>query len=83
METSEWQEIMHEIGVERLYVEPGRHAQENGYAEAAVKTVESVVKNILMSANLSPGYWQSAAACRCRVSAQSISCVKRQRGYSY
>jgi len=62
METSEWQEIMHEIGVEMLYVEPGRHAQENGYAEAAVKTVESVVKSILMSANLSPGYWQSAAA---------------------
>jgi len=29
-----------------LYVEPARHAQENGYAEAAVKTVEACVKSM-------------------------------------
>jgi len=51
LDTKAWQHMVNDMGVEMLYVEPARHAQENGYAEAAVKTVEACVKSILMAGN--------------------------------
>ena len=62
VDTSAWQQIVNDIGVEMVYVEPSRHAQENGYAESAVKILEACVKSILMAGNLPPSYWQSAVA---------------------
>jgi len=62
LDTSAWQQLVGDMGVEMLYVEPARHAEENGYAESAVKIVESCVKSILIAGNLPPGYWQSAVA---------------------
>ena len=52
VDTAEWQELISEVGVEIIYVEPACHAKENGVAEAAVKTLEAVVKSILMAGNL-------------------------------
>ena len=62
VDTAEWQELISEVGVEMIYVEPACHAKENGVAEAAVKTLEAVVKSILMAGNLPPSYWQAACA---------------------
>ena len=49
--------------VQMLCVEPGdRHAQENGFAEKAVQTVEIGIQAVLMAHRLPPSWWQAASA---------------------
>ena len=62
IDTADWQDMLKDIHVNMVYCEPDRHAEENGYAESAVQTVEIVIKQILMANNLPPSYWQAAAA---------------------
>ena len=59
-----WLDMLAELdpSVEMVYVSPDRHAQENGYAEAACKAVELHIKCALFAANLPPSWWQYCAA---------------------
>lgn len=59
----EWQKMAKrpESYVEMVYTSD-RHAQENGAAEVACKTVEHCIRALLMQANLNPNWWQLAAA---------------------
>lgn len=45
-----------------IYICPDRHAEENGYAEAACKIVENTIKQIMMASNLGPEWWQFCAS---------------------
>ena len=55
---SKWKEMIDEleVPVQMEYVCPDRHAEENGYAEAACKIVENTIKQIMMASNLGPEY---------------------------
>ena len=61
---SKWLDMLADIEprVEMHHVSPCAHAKENGYAEAAVKTVELSIKAGLYSAGLPPSYWQYCCA---------------------
>ena len=61
---SEWQAMVKqtESFVDMVYAPPDRHAQVNGYAELACKSVEVCIKSLLMERNLPPSFWQMAAA---------------------
>ena len=48
--------------VDMFYAPPDRHAQVNGYAELACKSVEVCIKSLLMERNLPPSFWQMCAA---------------------
>jgi hypothetical protein len=48
--------------VTTIYVDPQRHAEENGYAEVACSITEVVIKSLLYERNLPPSWWQRCAA---------------------
>lgn len=58
----EWKKAVDNMGVQMVHCEPDRHAEENGYAEKAVQTVEITIKQILIAGNLPPAFWQDACA---------------------
>jgi hypothetical protein len=60
-----WQEMCNHMPggkVTTLYVDPQRHAEENGYAEVACGITEVVIKSLLYERNLPPSWWQRCAA---------------------
>ena len=61
---SAWQTMVKqaESFVDMVYAPPDRHAQVNGYAELACKSVEVCIKSLLMERNLPPSFWQMCAA---------------------
>ena len=62
IDTEMFQEMANTVGINMIYCEPGRHAEENGYAESAVQIMEHCVKKILIAGNLPQSWWQAALA---------------------
>lgn len=65
LDCADWNDMIDEVCCDVRYVCPDRHAEENGYAESSVRTIEIMVKQILMSSSLPASWWQYAAADCC------------------